>query len=120
MEDWTESQRERRAAIVAGKSVVANVSKRSPDRELLEWAKANDRFVYIGRQVRGGWKQSDWANPFRIGKHGDNDQIIAAYREHLDHSPALKMRLPELRGKVLGCWCYPKPCHGDVLCEAVE
>jgi len=23
--------------------------------------------------------------------------------------------LPELRGKVLGCWCAPKACHGDVL-----
>ena len=70
--------------------------------------------------MRGGWKQSDWANPFKLGKHGDRQQIIAAYREHLDHSPALKLRLPELRGKVLGCWCHPEPCHGDVLCEAVN
>ena len=23
----------------------------------------------------------------------------------------------ELRGKTLGCWCAPKPCHGDVLLE---
>jgi hypothetical protein len=23
-----------------------------------------------------------------------------------------------VRGKVLGCWCHPAPCHGDVLCEA--
>jgi len=21
----------------------------------------------------------------------------------------------ELKGKVLGCWCHPKECHGDVL-----
>ena len=119
MKDWTESQRERQAAVLAGKSVVANVRK-GADEMLVAWAKSEGRFVYIGRQgVRGGWKQSDWANPFRLGKHGDRDQIIAAYREHLEHSPALKLRLPELRGKVLGCWCYPKPCHGDVLCEAV-
>ena len=25
--------------------------------------------------------------------------------------------LPELRGKILGCWCAPKVCHGDVLVE---
>ena len=25
--------------------------------------------------------------------------------------------LPELQGKVLGCWCAPLPCHGDVLVE---
>jgi hypothetical protein len=23
--------------------------------------------------------------------------------------------LPELRGKRLGCWCAPHPCHGDLL-----
>jgi hypothetical protein len=23
--------------------------------------------------------------------------------------------LDELRGLVLGCWCAPRPCHGDVL-----
>ncbi|MHB8407806.1 MAG: DUF4326 domain-containing protein [Acidiferrobacterales bacterium] len=25
--------------------------------------------------------------------------------------------LGELRGKVLGCWCSPQACHGDVLEE---
>ena len=24
-------------------------------------------------------------------------------------------RLPELKGKSLGCWCKPEACHGDVL-----
>lgn len=31
--------------------------------------------------------------------------------------------IPELEGKVLGCWCKKKPtdvCHGDVLVELVE
>lgn len=28
--------------------------------------------------------------------------------------------LEELRGKVLGCWCSPLPCHGDVLIEFLE
>ena len=59
-------------------------------------------------------------NPFLLGKHGDRDGIIAAYREHLDHSPGLKANLGKLRGKVLLCLCHPEPCHGDVLCEAVE
>ena len=119
MTEWTESERERQAAVLAGKSVVANVRK-GADEALVAWAKAEGHFVYIGRQVHGGWKQSDWANPFKLGKHGSRNEIIAAYRDHLDHSPALKLRLPELRGKVLGCWCHPEPCHGDVLCEAVN
>jgi Domain of unknown function (DUF4326) len=37
--------------------------------------------------------------------------------------------LPELKGKILGCWCVKKPidfirkdkvCHGEVLLELVE
>ena len=58
--------------------------------------------------------------PFKIGKHGDRSEVIDAYRDHLEHSPGLKLRLPQLRGKVLGCWCHPEPCHGDLLCAAVN
>jgi hypothetical protein len=29
--------------------------------------------------------------------------------------PELILALPELSGKVLGCWCKPERCHGDVL-----
>ena len=28
--------------------------------------------------------------------------------------------LHELDGKILGCWCKPKPCHGDVIAELVN
>jgi Domain of unknown function (DUF4326) len=115
--EWTASQRERQAAVLAGKTVVANVHK-GADEALVAWAKAENQFAYIGRATRGH-RASPWHNPFRLGKHGDRDQIIAAYRQHLELSPGLKPRLPELRGKVLGCWCHPEPCHGDVLCEAV-
>ena len=94
MKDWTESERERQAAVLARKSVVANVRKGADDM-LVAWAKSEGRFVYIGRRVRDIWPESDWANPFKENKHGDRAQIIAAYREHLEHSPALKMRLPE-------------------------
>ena len=119
MKDWTVSERERQAAALAGRAVVANVRK-GTDEALVDWAKEHGRFVYIGRTVRGGWKESVWCNPFREGKHGDRATIIAAYREHLEHSPALKARLGELRGQVLGCWCHPEPCHGDILCEFVK
>jgi hypothetical protein len=35
----------------------------------------------------------------------------------LGNHPDLLARLPELRGKVLGCWCHPEQCHGDTLAE---
>jgi hypothetical protein len=28
--------------------------------------------------------------------------------------------LAALSGKTLGCWCSPKPCHGDVLAKAAD
>lgn len=73
-----------------------------------------DRFdVYIGRP-------SKWGNPFLIGKDGDRDEVIRKYREWILSQPALLRDLRELRGKVLGCWCRPKACHGDVLVELLE
>jgi hypothetical protein len=69
--------------------------------------------VYIGRP-------SKWGNPFVIGEHGDRAEVIRKYREHLLRSPELVASLHELRGKVLGCWCKPKACHGDVLVELLE
>ena len=47
--------------------------------------------------------------------------MITNYRDHyLPYKPSLLSRLPELRGKALGCWCAPEPCHADVLKAAVE
>ena len=64
--------------------------------------------VYIGRP-------SKWGNPFEIGKDGDRETVIRKYREWVVTQPHLMAALPELRGKVLGCWCAPQACHGDVL-----
>jgi len=69
--------------------------------------------VYIGRP-------SKWGNPFVIGPDGDRGEVIAKYRAYLLASPGLMAALPELRGKVLGCWCKPAACHGDVLAELVD
>jgi hypothetical protein len=30
---------------------------------------------------------------------------------------AILSAIPTLKGKVLGCWCAPLACHGDVLAE---
>lgn len=64
--------------------------------------------VYIGRP-------SKWGNPFVVGKDRTREQVIAQYERWLCDQPALMAALPELRGKVLGCWCAPRACHGDVL-----
>ncbi len=69
--------------------------------------------IYIGRP-------SKWGNPFVIGKDGDREQVIEKYREWIKQQPELLESLPELKGKVLGCWCPPKKCHGDVLVELIK
>jgi Domain of unknown function (DUF4326) len=60
-------------------------------------------------------RTTKWGNPFRIGEHGTREEVIAKYEEYLLATPRLLRMLPELKGKRLGCWCAPNPCHGDVL-----
>ena len=42
---------------------------------------------------------------------------MVKYRAWLLANPELLEKLPELKGKVLGCWCAPEACHGDILSE---
>lgn len=74
--------------------------------------------VYIGRP-------SPWGNPFQIGEHGSRAEVIERYRAYLwerikkEGAPLIK-KLAALDGKVLGCWCSPAPCHGDVIARAAS
>jgi transcriptional regulator with XRE-family HTH domain len=78
--------------------------------------------VYIGRaNPRKGLKQSIWHNPFKEGRDGTREEVIVRFERHLlEERPDLVERLPEIRGKVLACWCAPEPCHGDVLLRLAE
>jgi len=73
--------------------------------------------VYIGRG-------SKWGNPFVIGKDGNRDDVIKKYSHYLKRQIAqgevTKQDLLSLRNKRLGCFCKPKPCHGDIIKKAVE
>jgi hypothetical protein len=76
--------------------------------------------VYIGRAYAAHPKDSPLANPFKIGTHGSRREVIERYREYARTNPAILALLDSLRGKVLGCWCSPEACHGDVLVEMIE
>jgi hypothetical protein len=69
--------------------------------------------IYIGRP-------SKWGNPFTIGRDGTREQVIEKYRRWIMTQPELLAALPGLKGRVLGCWCKPKACHGDVLAELAD
>jgi len=79
--------------------------------------------VYVGRALRrGGWDlaASPLANPFRPGRDGSRSEVVARYREYLLSRPDLLALLPGLRGKRLGCWCAPEPCHAEVIAELAD
>jgi hypothetical protein len=74
--------------------------------------------VYIGRPGKGySESAAPWGNPYEVGVDGTRAEVIAMFRKYLERSPTLLARLPELRGKYLGCFCAPASCHGDVLAE---
>lgn len=63
-------------------------------------------------------KQPKVGNPFRLSASEQRTEVIEQYRKWLLAQPKLMEEAKaELKGKVLGCWCAPKPCHGDVLLE---
>ncbi|WFP45975.1 hypothetical protein VIPPAEUMC01_00040 [Pseudomonas phage vB_VIPPAEUMC01] len=80
--------------------------------------------VYIGRG-------SKWGNPFShkegtraLYKVDTVEQAIECFRSHLWRNIMEGLitvdDLLELDGKRLGCYCKPRPCHGDVLVRAIE
>jgi Domain of unknown function (DUF4326) len=46
--------------------------------------------------------------------------MMTMYRDYLLGRPDLLALLPGLRGKRLGCWCKPLPCHADILAEFAD
>ena len=107
----TAEELEGRALLEQGIAVAVNLRRHG---NLIAWAKECGLFVRVDRAT-------PWSNPFVLGRDGDRATVIARYRDHhLPRSPALLARLQELRGKALGCWCAPAPCHADVLVVEVE
>jgi len=76
--------------------------------------------IYIGRSMyMGGWElpESIWHNPFKIDKDDPNSRkkVIEQFDKYFEENQNLQNKLHLLSGKVLGCWCKPEACHGDVI-----
>lgn len=76
--------------------------------------------VYIGRP-------SKWGNPYshKEGttaqyKTETREEAVQKYEEYLLANPILYSQLSELKDKVLGCWCAPLSCHGDILIKHIR
>jgi len=76
--------------------------------------KKEDFDVYIGRP-------SIWGNPFKIENGCTREQSISKYKKYLlENFWLVEMAREQLKDKVLGCWCRPQACHGDLLVEICE
>lgn len=100
-----------------------------PDRQAVRNAKADGRFVYIGRDYRQRSKgQRNWGNLAPNGKvdttqldqHAEQLRAVEAFRQWVQTQPNLMTSVAELRGKVLVCHCKRLPCHGIVLKELAD
>ena len=98
-------------------------------QNLREWMN-DESNVYIGRMgcvfidgARYPKQASIWANPFKCPRDGSLEEVLVKYERHIKHLIATQpeiYKLSHLRGKRLGCWCYPAPCHGAVLIKLLE
>jgi hypothetical protein len=79
----------------------------------MKWAKDNERFQQIDR-----W--SDWGNPFVLDLDGDRDAVCESFKIYFDLKLGLKAKVKQLKGKALGCHCYPKRCHGEHLKQLAD
>lgn len=73
--------------------------------------------IYIGRG-------SPFGNPFKISVNGDRETVIRKYRgyfyDKMLYDNDFKDKVHSLKGKILGCYCKPLTCHGDVIVEYLE
>lgn len=73
--------------------------------------------VFIGRP-------SIFGNPYIIDRDGTREEVIELYRKYflvrVARDEQFRGRVLILKGKRLGCYCEPLPCHGDVIVEYLE
>lgn len=83
--------------------------------------------VYIGRPGRanasmyGDPTYGMWGNPFILDIDGNREEVLDKFEKFLrGHPQLLALAKEKLKGKVLGCWCAPEKCHGDIYKKIIE
>jgi hypothetical protein len=73
--------------------------------------------VYIGRP-------GPYGNPFVLTKKTTREEVIRKFaiwfKKKLAQDPEYKTQVHKLKGKALGCFCAPLPCHGDIIAAYLE
>lgn len=78
--------------------------------------------VYIGRPSKWGNPYSHKSGTTALFKVKNRKQAIDLYEIWITKGDGKQLLndLHELKGKTLGCWCHPYPCHGDVLLKLIN
>lgn len=80
--------------------------------------------VYIGRPSKWGNPFSHLADTRALINVATRKESVEMYHAWLEgrlqqiidiDPPSIQEIKAELKGKILGCWCAPQACHGDVL-----
>jgi hypothetical protein len=86
-------------------------------RDVPETWLAEPGFVYVGRKGQG--LDGYFGNPFERPKNASRGSTLEAFltyaRRRIERDEGYRNRVRDLHGKVLVCFCAPKPCHGHVL-----
>jgi hypothetical protein len=68
--------------------------------------------VYIG-------KPGPFGNPFWVNDESGRAEAISNFEawflDRVARDLVFRDKVLALKGKTLGCFCKPKPCHGDVI-----
>lgn len=107
---------------------VANIRPKYDN--LQEWM-ADDNHLYIGHagivfidKRRFPTIESTFANRFKIGVDGTREEVLAKYehemRLRVENDDEFKQSLLSIKDKVLGCWCKPEACHGDIIVKIIN
>ena len=76
-----------------------------------QWLQNHTNNAYVGRPSR-------YRNPYKVGEFA-REEAVSHYK--LNILPTFTCNeLEFLRNKQLGCHCYPKLCHANVLIEALD
>jgi hypothetical protein len=92
-------------------------SKRELKMNKIVHCKKEKYDVYIGRP-------SIFGNPFTIGKDGNRKEVIEKFKiyfhDRIWQDLEFTKKVYKLKNKILGCWCAPQECHGDIIKEYLD
>jgi hypothetical protein len=94
------------------KTTVVNI-KDKPEPEY-------DFYIGRGQGSKLGNPFSHLAATLYADKCETRDEAIEKYTEWVFTQPQILDRLPELKGKILACFCSPLACHGHVLAKLAD